>query len=193
MTDTELKEYLELTDPAEQQALYRKAYEVKLRRIGAKVSLRGLIEISNICKNDCFYCGIRRSNHRCRRYRLTEEEILSVIERATVEMCMNESRAREKLARKAGAQLYDKIARSYGVLTNAYMLTSAELMSLISDVKLGVILNILPLKDTKTLDKLLVFCSAANLALQMGNASAGERDIVRAALVKRTLEGGAQR
>ena len=99
----------------------------------------------------------------------------------------------EKLARKAGAQLYDKIARSYGVLTNAYMLTSAELMSLISDVKLGVILNILPLKDTKTLDKLLVFCSAANLALQMGNASAGERDIVRAALVKRTLEGGAQR
>lgn len=124
---------------------------------------------------------------------LTEEEILSVIERATVEMCMNESRAREKLARKAGAQLYDKIARSYGVLTNAYMLTSAELMRLISDVKLGVILNILPLKDTKTLDKLLVFCSAANLALQMGNASAGERDIVRAALVKRTLEGGAQR
>ena len=44
---------------------------------GKKVFIRGLIEISNICKNDCLYCGIRRGNHRCQRYRLTEEEILS--------------------------------------------------------------------------------------------------------------------
>lgn len=42
-----------------------------------KVFIRGLIEISNICKNDCLYCGIRRSNEACQRYRLSEEEILS--------------------------------------------------------------------------------------------------------------------
>ncbi len=41
-----------------------------------KVFIRGLIEISNICKNDCFYCGIRASNTACDRYRLTKEEIL---------------------------------------------------------------------------------------------------------------------
>ncbi len=43
---------------------------------GNTVFIRGLIEISNICKNDCLYCGIRRSNTNCQRYRLTEEEIL---------------------------------------------------------------------------------------------------------------------
>ena len=44
---------------------------------GNAVFTRGLIEISNICKNDCLYCGIRRSNANCDRYRLTPEEILS--------------------------------------------------------------------------------------------------------------------
>ena len=47
---------------------------------GNAVYVRGLIEISNICKNDCLYCGIRRSNRNCERYRLTEEEILSCAE-----------------------------------------------------------------------------------------------------------------
>ena len=41
-----------------------------------KVYIRGLIEISNICKNDCYYCGIRKSNKSCSRYRLSEAEIL---------------------------------------------------------------------------------------------------------------------
>lgn len=44
---------------------------------GNEVFTRGLIEISNLCKNDCYYCGIRRSNTNCTRYRLTKEEILS--------------------------------------------------------------------------------------------------------------------
>ena len=43
---------------------------------GNTVYIRGLIEISNICKNDCLYCGIRRSNQNCSRYRLTAEDIL---------------------------------------------------------------------------------------------------------------------
>ncbi len=41
-----------------------------------KVFVRGLIEVSNICKNDCYYCGIRKSNSNCERYRLTKDEIL---------------------------------------------------------------------------------------------------------------------
>ncbi len=47
---------------------------------GNAVYIRGLIEISNICKNDCLYCGIRRSNRNCQRYRLTPEEILECCE-----------------------------------------------------------------------------------------------------------------
>ena len=41
-----------------------------------KVFIRGLIEVGNYCKNDCYYCGIRRSNKNCERYRLTYEDIL---------------------------------------------------------------------------------------------------------------------
>lgn len=44
---------------------------------GKKVFFRGLIELSNYCKNDCYYCGIRRSNDKAHRYRLTEEDIMN--------------------------------------------------------------------------------------------------------------------
>ncbi len=43
---------------------------------GNKVYIRGLIEFTNYCKNDCYYCGIRRSNKKAERYRLTEDQIL---------------------------------------------------------------------------------------------------------------------
>ena len=47
---------------------------------GTGVFPRGLIEFTNYCKNDCLYCGIRRSNPNVSRYRLTEEQILSACE-----------------------------------------------------------------------------------------------------------------
>ena len=53
-----------------------KAKKVREEVYGNHVYVRGLIEISNICKNDCYYCGIRKSNPSCDRYRLTKEEIL---------------------------------------------------------------------------------------------------------------------
>ena len=58
------------------ELLAERATEIRKSIYGDKVFIRGLIEISNICKNDCYYCGIRKSNKECRRYRLTEEEIL---------------------------------------------------------------------------------------------------------------------
>ena len=48
---------------------------------GKRVFIRGLIEISNYCKNDCYYCGIRRSNKNAQRYRLSKEQILSCCEK----------------------------------------------------------------------------------------------------------------
>lgn len=62
--------------PEAYEYLRKKADEVRRNIYSNKVFIRGLIEISNICKNDCFYCGIRKSNACCERYRLTPEEII---------------------------------------------------------------------------------------------------------------------
>lgn len=74
-----LEQYRELIDsrsPEAAQALADRAIEVRRAIYGNDVYVRGLIEISNICKNDCLYCGIRRSNKSCDRYRLTREQIM---------------------------------------------------------------------------------------------------------------------
>ena len=79
----ETAEYAELIKNRDEAAAAMLAGEaVRIRRsvYGDKVYIRGLIEISNICKNDCLYCGIRRSNTRCERYRLSQQEILDCAE-----------------------------------------------------------------------------------------------------------------
>lgn len=60
--------------------LRQKADEVRKKVYNNKIFIRGLIEISNICKNDCYYCGIRSSNKNCERYKLSEKDILSCCE-----------------------------------------------------------------------------------------------------------------
>ena len=57
--------------------LKMRAREVREAVYGKDVYIRGLVEISNICKNDCYYCGIRASNKNCERYRLDKADILS--------------------------------------------------------------------------------------------------------------------
>ena len=74
-----LEEYQALIDgrtEASAALLAKLAVEARQQIYGNDVYIRGLIEISNICKNDCTYCGIRRGNRNCQRYRLTSEEIL---------------------------------------------------------------------------------------------------------------------
>lgn len=56
--------------------LFERARAVRDKAYGRKVFMRGLIEISNICKNDCLYCGIRKSNPHAERYRLNKQQIL---------------------------------------------------------------------------------------------------------------------
>lgn len=60
----------------QKRLLFHKADEVRRQHYGTDVYIRGLIEISNYCKNDCYYCGIRKSNEKAQRYRLTDGEIL---------------------------------------------------------------------------------------------------------------------
>jgi biotin synthase len=61
--------------PEDADYLARLAAEVRDGFYGHDIFLRGLIEFTNFCKNDCLYCGIRRSNKNAVRYRLTEDEI----------------------------------------------------------------------------------------------------------------------
>ena len=71
-------EYLIANYHAETAALLaQQAVAVRQAIYGNAVYVRGLIEISNICKNDCLYCGIRKSNPNCVRYRLSPEQILA--------------------------------------------------------------------------------------------------------------------
>lgn len=60
----------------EMRLLFTKSGEVKKLTVGNKVYFRGLVEFSNVCDKDCYYCGIRKSNQTVRRYNLTDDEIL---------------------------------------------------------------------------------------------------------------------
>ncbi len=76
----ETEEYQYLIDNRNEEIaefLRKRADSVRQKVYGNKVFIRGLIEISNICKNDCFYCGIRKGNKNCQRYRLSKEDILA--------------------------------------------------------------------------------------------------------------------
>jgi len=70
---------LSITDKGDHDQLIKKAYSIKESVIGRKVYLRGLIEFSNYCRKNCYYCGIRSGNHKVTRYSLSDEEILEVV------------------------------------------------------------------------------------------------------------------
>ncbi len=80
LSDNELKALIETDDEAAAKLLRERADEVRRKSYGKKVFLRGLIEVSSYCKNDCLYCGIRRSNKEADRYRLSREQIMSCAE-----------------------------------------------------------------------------------------------------------------
>ncbi len=65
-----------ITRDSDDSDLFAAADAVRRERYGTDVFLRGLIEFTNVCQNDCYYCGIRRSNPHADRYRLTQEQIL---------------------------------------------------------------------------------------------------------------------
>ena len=72
-------EYLRLIENYDGELMVytaEKARRACQRHYGNDIYIRGLIEISSFCKNDCYYCGIRKSNGSCERYRLTKAEIL---------------------------------------------------------------------------------------------------------------------
>ena len=77
LSDEELKAVLLCDALGFDEYISEKARKVREAYYGKDVYLRGLIEISNICRNNCYYCGIRSGNTKCERYRLSKEQILS--------------------------------------------------------------------------------------------------------------------
>lgn len=80
LTKDELMDLLENMTEDDRKYLIEAAHKTRMKNYGSKVFMRGLIEFTNYCKNDCMYCGIRKSNRRAERYRLSLEDILLVCE-----------------------------------------------------------------------------------------------------------------
>ena len=76
LTDAEFLDLISYLSEEDASYLYESARAVQREAYGTGVFLRGLIEFTNYCRNDCFYCGIRRSNPNAARYRLTDDQIL---------------------------------------------------------------------------------------------------------------------
>ncbi|MBD3383749.1 [FeFe] hydrogenase H-cluster radical SAM maturase HydE [candidate division KSB1 bacterium] len=74
---SDLVELLQSNLPGQMEKLCRKAYDVKSAEVGKRVYFRGIIEFSNICSRDCYYCGIRKSNFHSKRFNMSDEEILT--------------------------------------------------------------------------------------------------------------------
>ena len=71
-----------LTDEQNEDNLFKQADAVRKQNVGDEVHLRGLIEFSNICRNNCLYCGIRKGNAKVGRYRMSPEELVETARKA---------------------------------------------------------------------------------------------------------------
>lgn len=80
LSDNEFKLLIEDDSEETLSHLNTEASLVRKKVYGNDVYIRGLIEFTNYCKNDCYYCGIRKSNNSAERYRLTDEQILDCCE-----------------------------------------------------------------------------------------------------------------
>lgn len=84
ITVAELERLLKTEDRAVIEYLFARARETAQSVFGKRIYIRGLIEFTNFCKNDCYYCGIRKSNKQVQRYRLTKKTILQCCEKGYV-------------------------------------------------------------------------------------------------------------
>lgn len=119
----------------------------------------------------------------------TEEELIDHLGKIVRQVVEYEEQAREVLLRTAPDEVEDKTWRAYGLLKHARRLSFEETMNLLSGVRLGVGLNLLPGPGVYTLNKLLIYTQPAHLAAMDGR-STGDRELpsVRAAFVRRLLE-----
>ncbi len=122
----------------------------------------------------------------------TEAELIDHLGKIVRQVVEYEEQARDVLLRTAPEEVEDKTWRAYGLLKHARRLSFEETMNLLSGVRLGVGLNLLPGPGVYTLNKLLIYTQPAHLAAMdgEGSRSTGDRELptVRAGFVRRLLE-----
>lgn len=122
----------------------------------------------------------------------SEEEILEGLEKVTRQVIEYEENARYVLSRDAKEQIEDKIWRAYGILRFARVLTSSEVMNLLSAVRLGLGMGVIKDVPLGLVNELLLLCQPAHLQKFAGREmEPGERDALRAELVRSRIEKGA--
>lgn len=120
----ELAELVALTDPEAIRQVRAAAYALKCRHSGKVVSMRGIIELGNICAKDCYYCGIRKSNAALARYQLTADDV-------------------ERLARLDALQNYGSLVLQSGEIEGeAHTAFIEECLRRIAPLGLGVTLSL---------------------------------------------------
>ena len=118
----------------------------------------------------------------------TEEDLVDALDRVARQVIHNEMQARSVLLRDARGVTEDKIWRAYGLLRHARALPFEELMNLLSAVRLGVSLKLLPGLRVYTLNKMMIFTQSAHLEQAAGRElTVSESDAHRAAYVRRIL------
>ncbi|MFC1566409.1 [FeFe] hydrogenase H-cluster radical SAM maturase HydE [bacterium] len=79
-TKEDILNLLKIEDPNDQKKLFQTADNIRRKNFGNGVFLRGIIEFSNFCRNNCSYCGLNASNQKLPRYRLTKKQILDSVD-----------------------------------------------------------------------------------------------------------------
>ena len=119
---------------------------------------------------------------------ISEQDILRRVDTFVNRVAESELRAREILLEKEGVTLIDKICRAYGILTNAYMISTDESLRLLSLLKIGVSGNIIKDVAMRTLNTLTDGIGSGEICVEAGRIlSSVERDIERAKKIKKYL------
>jgi protein arginine kinase len=119
---------------------------------------------------------------------VSETETLELIAGVTKSIIADEAHARDVLMNEASDQIEDKIWRAYGILKYARVLTSEEVMNLLSAVRLGIAMNIIDFVDVATINEILLFSQPAHLQKYYSKEmSSDQRDAKRAKMVRERL------
>jgi len=118
----------------------------------------------------------------------TEEDLIDHLQKIVQQVVQYEQQARSVLLRDARTVIEDKVWRAYGLMRYARSISFEEVMNLLSGVRLGLGLKLLPGLRVYTLNQIMIFSQSAHLEKLAGNTlSAGEADTYRASYIRRLL------
>ncbi|MGE4490389.1 MAG: protein arginine kinase [Kiritimatiellales bacterium] len=119
----------------------------------------------------------------------SETDIVSHLEQIVLEVIEHEKNARERLMEAKPIRVHDHVGRSYGILANAALMSTGEALDLLSGMRLGIDLGLLPQMARREIDQLFIQIHPAHLQKDAGTAlTPEERDVKRAQLIRKFLE-----